>query len=198
MVPASASAKAAPTPTPPAAKPPAAADGAAVPSRSPGELRGVIAVAATPVSANVYVDGEKSGLTPRNLRNVPLGSHTIRVTRPGYAPQEQTVVLTAQEPSARVEFTMRPGKAEPAAAAEPRPAVKSVLTVLVESTPPGALIRIDGRELTVTPLTVRQLRPGTHKLELRLPGYKTWSTTVTVAAGDQRRITAALERDTQR
>jgi hypothetical protein len=70
--------------------------------------------------------------------------------------------------------------------------------VFIESTPPGARIRIDGRDLAPTPLTVRQLRPGTHKLELRLPGYKTWSQTLTVAAGDARRITATLERDTAR
>jgi hypothetical protein len=72
------------------------------------------------------------------------------------------------------------------------------LTVLVESNPSGALISIDGRELAPTPLTIRQLRPGTHTLELRLPGYKTWSQRITVAAGDNRRITATLERDSPR
>ena len=70
--------------------------------------------------------------------------------------------------------------------------------VAIESTPPGARIRIDGRDLAPTPLTVRQLRPGTHTVELRLPGYKVWSQKLTVAAGDNRRITASLERDNTR
>ena len=131
-------------------------------------------------------------MTPRNLDRVPLGSHTIRVTRPGYAQQDQTVVLTAEEPSARLAFTLRRGSA--AAPAAPI----SVLTVLIESTPPGARIRIDGRDLGPTPLTVRQLRPGAHALELRMPGYRLWSQRLTVAAGDSRLVMATLEREPAR
>jgi hypothetical protein len=67
-----------------------------------------------------------------------------------------------------------------------------------DSNPQGARIRIDGRDLAPTPLMVRQLRPGTHTLELRLPGYKPWTQRLTVAAGDDRRITATLERDKTR
>jgi hypothetical protein len=148
--------------------------------------------------ANVYLDGERTGMTPRSLRNVPLGQHTVRVTSPGYVPQEQTVVLTAEEPTAGMKFTLRRADAAPATGALKVPAVRSVLTVLVESTPPGARIFIDGRDLGPTPLTVRQLRPGTHTLELRMPGYQTWSQRLTVAAGENRRVTAALERDNPR
>ena len=166
--------------------------------------RGSLQITASP-QANIYLDGERRGMTPRNLNRVPLGSHTIRVTRPGYAQQEQTVVLTAEEPSARLAFTLRRGGAA-ARLRPPRPrpgpqrlrAVKSVLTVLIESTPPGARIRIDGRDLGPAPLTVRQLRPGTHTLELRMPGYRLWSQRLTVAAGDSRRVMATLEREPTR
>ena len=70
--------------------------------------------------------------------------------------------------------------------------------MLIASTPSGARIRIDGRDLGPTPLTVRQLRPGTHTLELRMPGYRLWTERITVAAGDRRQITATLERDNSR
>jgi hypothetical protein len=162
--------------------------------------RGAIQVTASQ-QANVYLDGERRGLTPRTVKNVPLGSHVIRVTRPGYATQERTVVLTAEEPSAILSFTLRQGGSiQPPAAGRqaPAPAVRSVLTVFIDSIPQGARIRIDGRDLAPTPLMVRQLRPGTHTLELRLPGYKPWTQRLTVAAGDDRRITATLERDTTR
>jgi hypothetical protein len=192
-------AEAGPSSAGPAAVPPAVAPPPPEPERAAARpaapVRGSIQVTSDR-QANVFVDGEKSGMTPRNLNGVPLGSHTIRVTRPGYAPQEQTVVLTAEEPSARLTFTLRPGGgAAPPAGTANAPAVKSVLTVLIESTPPGARIRINGRDLGPTPLTVRQLRPGTHTLELRLSGYKPWSQRLTVAAGDKRRVTATLERD---
>jgi hypothetical protein len=173
------------------------------PAASAASARGAIQVTSSQ-QANVYLDGERRGMTPRNLTNLPLGAHTIRVTRPGYAPQEQAVVLTPEEPSARLAFTLRQGSApaSPAAAAPAAPpaapAPRSVLTVLIESTPPGARIRIDGRDLGPTPLMVRQLRPGTHTLELRLPGYRLWSQRITVAAGDRRQISATLERDTPR
>jgi hypothetical protein len=145
----------------------------------------------------VYLDGVRSGLTPRSLTNVPLGSHVIRITRPGYEPQEQAVVLTAEEPSASLSFTLQRGSGQ-AAAGQQAPAVRSVLTVFIDSNPQGARIRIDGRDLAPTPLMVRQLRPGTHTLELRLPGYRPWTQRLTVAAGDDRRITATLERDKTR
>jgi hypothetical protein len=182
------------------AVPPAASDPAPRPAAA---LSGTITVTATQ-QANVDLDGERKGMTPRSLKNLPLGSHTVRVTRPGYAPQEQTVVLTAEEPAAGMAFTLRPASAAPSAAASPSsraakaPAARSVLIVLIESTPPGALIRIDGRDLGPTPLTVRQMRPGTHTIELRMPGHKPWSQKLTVAAGDNRRITASLERDNTR
>ena len=167
----------------------------AAPAAPAETARGAIQVTSSH-QANVYLDGELRGMTPRNLRNVPLGSHTVRVTRPGYAPQEQTLVLTPEEPSARLAFTLRRGSAPPAAGGAP--AARSVLTVLIESVPPGARIRIDGRDLGPAPLTVRQMRPGTHTLELRLPGYRPWSQRITVAAGDRRQITATLERDNSR
>ncbi len=203
-----------PTGTPAAGQPAAPADASPAPLASeravPPVPEAPAGSASAPASgaiqvtssqqANVYVDGERRGMTPRNLSKVPLGSHTIRVTRPGYAPQEQTVVLTPEEPSARLAFTLRRGSAPAAAGGAPAaaPAPRSVLTVLIASTPSGARIRIDGRDLGPTPLTVRQLRPGTHTLELRMPGYRLWTERITVAAGDSRRITATLERDNSR
>jgi hypothetical protein len=181
--------EAAPTDAPLAASPrPPAPTPAAPAAQAAG---GSLQISASP-QANIYLDGERGGMTPRNLDRVPLGSHTIRVTRPGYAEQEQTVVLTAEEPSARLAFTLRRGSA--AAPTAPR----SVLTVLIESTPPGARIRIDGRDLGPTPLMVRQLRPGTHALDVRMPGYRPWSQRLTVAAGDSRRVMATLEREPTR
>ena len=180
--------------TAPAAVPPAASapgERSALPVEPAPAARGSLQVDASP-QANIYLDGERRGMTPRNLNGVPLGSHTIRVTRPGYAEQEQTVVLTADTPSAQLAFTLRRGSA--AAPTSPR----SVLTVLIESTPPGARIRIDGRDLGPAPLTVRQLRPGTHTLELRMPGYRLWSQRLTVATGDSRKVMATLERESTR
>jgi len=185
-------------PSAPAPAPrPASTESSSRPPSPAAAVRGTIRVTASQ-QANVDLDGERKGMTPRDLTNVPLGSHSIRVTRPGYAPEEQTVVLTAEEPSAVLQFTLRRAGGASAPGAAQAPAVKSVLTVLIESTPPGARIRVDGRDLGPAPLLVRQMRPGTHTIELRLPGYKTWTQRLTVSVGDNRRIMAPLERDTPR
>ena len=204
----------------PASPSPAAGEAASRPALPSGPAVGEIAVRAMPLSANVFLDGQRDGLTPRTLRKVPLGTHMVRVTRPAYATQEQEVVLTARKPSAMVEFTLRPGKAsaagtardEPAAPAKPtarlpappkaagapQSAPTPVLVVpalSIETRPPGARVRVDGRDVGVTPLTVTPLVSGWHTVQLQLAGYRVWSSTVSIAAGQRRRIAASLERE---
>jgi hypothetical protein len=65
---------------------------------------------------------------------------------------------------------------------------------VVGSKPPGALVFIDGHEAGRTPLTVRDVKPGSRKVRLELNGYRPWSSAVRVAAGRQRKIAASLER----
>jgi len=203
----------------PVSPPPGAAEAAPKPVPPPGPAVGEITVRATPLSANVFLDGQRDGLTPRNLHRVPLGTHTIRVTRPAYATQEREVVLTAREPSAVVEFTLRPGEAgapvrpAPSSKAPARPAVPPtaaggrpstptpavvVPSLVIVTRPPGARVRVDGHDVGVTPLTVTPLQPGPHSVELQLQGYRRWASAITLAAGERRRLTASLERESIR
>ena len=77
------------------------------------------------------------------------------------------------------------------AAAPVEPAAK--IRVLVDSTPPGATVTIDGRRLGTTPLSGELDRRDAHvELELRLPGYQT--ATRTVALGDDIVLTLPLDR----
>jgi len=68
----------------------------------------------------------------------------------------------------------------------------------VESTPAGARVLLDGKELaTPTPTTIHvdAPRPGEpHRLELRLPGYRPWRAgAVTLKAGEHAFYRAQLE-----
>jgi hypothetical protein len=207
----------------PAPTPRAAVAAPARPGRAPRATRGEILVRATPVSGNVFIDGERQGLTPRNVRSLPFGSHTVRVTRPLYAPRERVVTLSAEHASVLVEFTLHPEKASPAGTAAGGPAARTTPTarppvpptaagaprspptpvivvpsLSIETRPPGARVRVDGRDVGVTPLTVTPLGPGSHSVELQLSGYRLWSSTLTLAAGQRRRLTASLERERPR
>lgn len=55
--------------------------------------------------------------------------------------------------------------------------------VVVETAPSGAQVYVDGRPVGVSDLEVA-LRPGTHRVEVRMPGYVTATRSVDVARGD--------------
>jgi len=62
----------------------------------PTESYGIISVNAQPF-ANVYLDGQKKGETPIELRRIPAGKHLILLTRPGYRDIRREVMLEREQ-----------------------------------------------------------------------------------------------------
>jgi len=202
----------------PPALPPRAAPAAA--ARPVPVDSGRIRVRSVPASADVFLDGERQGVTPRDLPNLPFGRYTVRVTRPGYAPQERAVTVGENSRDPRIAFTLkRPTPRHPSApaaravrpraqasgsgtgsrAATPAPAPAITTGALsIDTRPPGARVRLDGRDVGVSPISVGQLNPGSHSVRLELPGYTPWTTTVVIKAGDRLRVAASMERVTSR
>ena len=194
-----------PTPEPRPAAPPPAAPAAPAATAAAGDIR----VVTTPAAAEVFVDGARRGVTPKNLSGLPFGTYTIRVTRKGYTPQEREVVLDAQHPNARLSVPLvrakgsatpspAPGTAARGTAPAAPTAVISVASVSVETLPPGARVRLDGKDVGVSPITISPVTAGPHLVEFILPGYKAWSRMVTVVARQRAKVTGSLERDTPR
>jgi hypothetical protein len=177
-------------------------------------------VRSTPASADVFLDGERQGVTPRDLPNLPFGRYTIRVTRPGHAPQERAVTVGLNSRDLLVAFTLSrttPARSTAPAAPSGRPrpqasgsstrsraptvAPAPVVTtgaLSIVTRPPGARVRVDGRDVGVSPIFVGQLDPGPHTVRFDLPGYTPWTTTVTLKAGDRLRVAASMERASSR
>ena len=113
----------APTP-PPAAPPPAgpraghaepapptraaAAPAARTPAKPAARTApsGRLLVRSNPSGAEVFVNGERRGVTPLTLRDLPLGAYAVRVTRAGFAAAEQRVTLDAGRPSRALEVAL--------------------------------------------------------------------------------------------
>jgi len=79
----------------------------------------------------------------------------------------------------------------------PPPPPKGPATVVVATTPPGATVKVDGRELEERSPAVVRLEPGKHDLESALPHYVTAKETareVQPASSEVLRLT--LKRDT--
>jgi hypothetical protein len=109
----------------------------------------------------------------------------IRVTREGYTAQERRVVLSASQPSSTVNVTL--------AAVKPAAPTSARGTLVVDSRPQGARVSLDGRSVGTTPLTIPNLAPGEHVIMIEREGYRGWSDTVRITAGDTSKVAASLE-----
>ena len=160
---------------PPAAPPP--------PQPSPGRLL----VRSSPPGALVDVNGEPRGTTPLALSEIPYGSYTLRVSRPGYVSQVRDLSVSAGRPVGAVSVGLTPaatGAASPARAAG---------SVFVESRP-VAQVFLDGERVGTTPVLLSDVSAGVHEIRIQRDGYRVWSTTTRVMASERTRVGASLNR----
>lgn len=67
-------------------------------------------------------------------------------------------------------------------------------TVSLQSSPDPADIYLEGKFIGSTPMAVA-LEPGTHRIEIKRPGFKSWQRELTVMPESPARLTAILERE---
>jgi serine/threonine protein kinase len=157
----------------------------------PEPLPGRLLVRSTPAGARVTVDGRDAGVTPATVHNLADGSHLVRITRDGYAPEERRILISRGRPS---QSLIVPLAAERVASATPATTGPFVGGLMVESRPPGAKVFLDGKLLGTTPLAQPVIPAGEHAIRLERDGYRRWSSSIRVVANEQNRVTASLER----
>ena len=77
---------------------------------------------------------------------------------------------------------------EPESAPPPPPTTG----VMFQSSPDNAEVFVNGQFRGTTPVNLH-LAAGTHKVELRLAGYRGWERDLVVVAGDDTRVAARLQ-----
>ncbi|MBI2220052.1 MAG: PEGA domain-containing protein, partial [Acidobacteria bacterium] len=87
-----------------------------------------------------------------------------------------------------------PARSAPRAAATARAEAPACGRLVVRSTPPGALVFVNGRRRGRTPLSVRDLAPGTYSLRVARSGFQEDSRRVTIAASAAREVHVRLAR----
>lgn len=146
-------------------------------------MPGMLLIASVPPGAAVMLDDKPQPHTPSAVKAVAAGTHTVRVTLPGYATQQKTVTLAANDQQA-LSFTLEPLE-------------KAQLDI--NSTPPGATIYINGKARGVTPNLVTLDEVGDEAqdvtVDVRLPNYPSASNTVHIKAGEQKTLTFALKQE---
>ena len=111
-----------------------------------------IFVTTAPPGADVSIDGRSAGKSPVEVADLPRGRHVVGASLPGYVTREKEVVLDYGE-ELSVFLSLE----------------KKDATVSVFSFPPGAKVFLDGREMGVTPLTLRtdkDVAAGQHVLRV--------------------------------
>jgi len=164
---------------------------------------GRVLVRSTPSGARVFMDGKDRGQTPVTIRELGEGEHRLRIVRDGYAAAERRVTLSASKPSQslsvplareprgrKTELVSPKPTAQPSAKAE----AASLGALVIESRPPGATVLIDGRPVGTTPMSLGDVRVGNHTVRIERDGYRIWTASVKIAAGEQNRVTASLEK----
>jgi hypothetical protein len=158
-------------------------------ARSAGRL----VIRSTPPGARVLVNGRDRGVTPLTLRDVAMGAYTIRLQRDGYAPEERRVVVSEARAAATVSLPLaRLGAApdETNRTSDPRRVTGSLM---VDSRPAGASVFVDDRLVGTTPLLIDPLDVGEHRVRIERDGYRRWTSSVRIVAGERQRVAASLE-----
>lgn len=150
---------------------------AGVPPGPRPQTQARVRIESTPPGARVTAGGRDLGVTPLSL-SLPPGTHTVALQREGVS-RELTLQLAAD--SREVYHVELP-------AAPPR-----LGALRVDTTPPGALVLLDGTPRGRTPLDLADVEPGEHQLTVQgTSGSR--SERVTVAAGGVASIVVPLGR----
>jgi hypothetical protein len=167
-------------------------------------------VTSNPSGADVELDGNFVGNTPSSI-GVSTGDHTVSVKKSGYKLWERKIKVSSGRVniSAELEAGINQISAGAAATATPASHPVAVPTAALEtaspgtqqnlgavsftSDPAGAEVYVDNSSVGKTPITL-SLKIGPHYVRMFMNGYKNWSQQVTVTAGSEVKLTAALEK----
>jgi hypothetical protein len=146
-----------------AARPPAPAprSAAAAPEDEPVPRDCVARVKTTPAGADVLWGDIALGSSPIGHAAVPCGTATVTLRRPHYADVTRTMAAHLGHPVIVAQRLQRPAA-----------------TVVVTSSPPHALIKMNRRRVGPAPREISTRQYQRVRIEASLPGYRPWKQTV--------------------
>jgi hypothetical protein len=129
------------------------------------------------------------------LRIDGASSLQVRVNDEGPRPLPLERTVDGGDLRLAIETATAPAVATPPARRDPALSAPTAIatpatvgSVLIETTPPGAVVVMEGRERGVTPLTIGQLRPGRHDVVVAGTGWRR-ALKVDVTAGQTAHLT---------
>ena len=126
---------------------------------------GSLDISSDPPEASVFVDGNYTGETPKNISKVAVGNHSIKLTKFGYDNKIIPVSVSAGEPLPVHENLTGYGSLD------------------ISSDPPGASVFVDGNYTGKTPMNISRVAVGNYSIILTKFGYVDLTTRIQVSAG---------------
>ena len=105
-------------------------------------------VTTEPGEAVIYLDGQRKGRAPQTFQMIPAGSYKL-MARKGYLVASQDVDL-ARDDLKRVHLKLEHEKGD----------------LRLFSQPSGAMLNLDGKQYSATPVSIKGLEAGSHKVVL--------------------------------
>jgi len=148
---------------------------------------GDLDVSSTPYGASVYLNGDYQGETrssgPLYITSLVPGTYTVILKKSGYQDYTTTAKIVAGT-TAQVAAVLQPASAKPTTA-----------SAEINSQPSGADIYINNAYKGVTPLSFENVpidATKTYTIEIRMEGYKTYTSSGSISPGQNVVIDAAL------
>lgn len=143
---------------------------------------GSLSINSNPSEAKVYLDNDYKGKTPLNLKNISTGQYSLRMSLAGYEDWTSTVVVLPIL-NVRISADLVPLPQEE----------KEYGSISVNSNPQEARVYLDNAYKGNTPINIRDVSTGRHKLRIKLAGYEDWVSEITVSSSRVLRVSADLK-----
>jgi len=131
----------------------------------------MVSITSNVSGANITLDGQThpTWMTPYTFSDLPVGKHTVIVSKNGYHDAERTLAVEGGPP---VSFSVNLTEVERAPSPAP-PAAPKFGQLVVTSNVSGASITVDGQREGdwVTPYTFSRLSAGRHSVVVSKSGY---------------------------
>jgi len=180
------------------------------PTPPPTPAYGSITVTSSPSGADIYIDNVYKGLSPATFTEVPNGNHLVLLRLDGYPDLTKSVTVTADsqtlygalsQQTGSPTTTSSPSQTPTTGTGFPTPTISAQTpgygSLSITTSPPGALVYVDGVMMGVTPTTIPMLTAGPHSITLVMDGYQDLKTTITINAGTTSEYITGLSKTTK-
>lgn len=149
--------------------------GAPVQAASTQQHSGFLIINSEPQGAEVWLNNESTGEVTPFRRKLVIGDEVpYRLSLPLY--HDEAGMVTVDQPRKELQFALRPAFG----------------SVTVTSTPSGALVFFDEKQVGQTPLTLDRIASGSHSLRFQAPQYAVERRNVSIADGQTANVAVTL------